>query len=95
MARRASRKASTQGAVLISRTVLCSMSGISERQLLIWENEDLLSPAAGPAAATQDNPLYDISAVKRVALIRSLSEELEVNLPGIGVILHLLDRIGR
>jgi hypothetical protein len=30
-----------------------------------------------------------------VRLIRTLADELEVNLPGIEVILHLLDQMGR
>jgi DNA-binding transcriptional MerR regulator len=38
-------------------------------------------------------PLYDASALKRARVIRTLAEELEVNLPGIGVILNLLDQM--
>ncbi len=39
--------------------------------------------------------LYDEDALRRVRVIRTLAEELEVNIPGIGVILHLLDQMGR
>jgi DNA-binding transcriptional MerR regulator len=39
--------------------------------------------------------LYDRDALRRVRVIRTLGEELEVNLPGISVILNLLDQISR
>ena len=40
-------------------------------------------------------PLYDRGALRRVRVIRTLAEELDVNLPGIDVILHLLDQMAR
>jgi DNA-binding transcriptional MerR regulator len=81
--------------VLISRTVLCTAGGISERQLAIWEREELIAPARVSQIAGRAEPLYEPSAVHRVRVIRTLAEELEVNLPGIDVILHLLDQMGR
>ena len=39
--------------------------------------------------------LYDRDALRRVRVIRTLAEDLEVNIPGIGVILHLLDQMER
>jgi DNA-binding transcriptional MerR regulator len=97
MARRSSttvRRHSQRGEmVLLSRTVLCSVTGISERQLSVWEHEDLIAPVRMTNVEGRDEPLYDRDALHRVRVIRSLAEELEVNLPGIGVILHLLDRI--
>jgi len=66
------------------------MIGISERQLTVWEQEEFLAPASRNDI---DGILYDRTALKRARIIRTLSEELEVNLPGIGVILHLLDQL--
>ena len=47
------------------------------------------------ALAGRTEPLYDASTLQRARLIRTLAEELEVNLPGIDVILHLLDQMSR
>jgi DNA-binding transcriptional MerR regulator len=95
MARRTSnsmRRSSRGGRVLLSRTVLCTVTGASERQLAVWEHEDLITPARIEEIDGQSEPLYDRAALERIRIIRTLAEELEVNLPGIGVILHLLDR---
>jgi DNA-binding transcriptional MerR regulator len=81
--------------VLISRGAFCTMIGVSERQLAVWEHEELLTPAQVLESAGQPQPLYDRSALERARVIRTLEQELEVNLPGIGIILHLLDRLGR
>jgi DNA-binding transcriptional MerR regulator len=91
--RRKRRRRNSQQTVLLSRTVLCTLSGISERQLSLWEHEDLLAPAQMIKVGGKVEPLYDRESVRRVRVIRSLEEELEVNLPGIGVILHLLDQM--
>ncbi len=81
--------------VLVSRSAFCAMCGISERQLALWEQEDLLAPVRIEQSGTRAEPLYDRSALRRARVIRTLDEELEVNLPGIGVILNLLDRLQR
>jgi DNA-binding transcriptional MerR regulator len=70
------------------------MTGVSERQLLLWEHEDLIEPVTQPSTeGVAREPLYDAAALRRVRLIRTLAEDLEVNLAGIDVILHLLDQI--
>jgi DNA-binding transcriptional MerR regulator len=79
----------------VSRTALCSLSGISERELILWEREELIVPVTMTRLAGRTEPLYDASTLQRARLIRTLAEELEVNLPGIDVILHLLDQMGR
>ena len=87
------RRRSARGeVVLVSRSAFCAMCGISERQLALWEQEDLLAPVRIEQSA---EPLYDRVALRRARVIRTLDEELEVNLPGIGVILNLLDRLQR
>jgi len=80
------------GRVLISRSAFCTMIGITERQLSVWEHEELLVPSRLLASAGKAQPLYDRSALERARLIRTLEQDLEVNLPGIDIILHLLDR---
>jgi len=96
MARRTSSKNSTRGkAVLMSRSVFCTIGGISERELASWEREDLITPARIERVEGRLEALYDREALHRVRVIRTLAEELEVNIPGIGVILHLLDQMER
>ncbi|MGD0119926.1 MAG: chaperone modulator CbpM [Candidatus Binatus sp.] len=97
MARRRTRsRSSTRGeVVLMSRSVFCSISGVSERELASWEREDLVAPVRVEQVRGQLEALYDEDALRRVRVIRTLGEELEVNIPGIGVILHLLDQMSR
>ncbi len=96
MARRTQSKSSTRGqVVLMSRSVFCTIGGISERELASWEREDLIAPVRVEHGRGRVEALYDRDALRRVRVIRTLGEELEVNLPGIGVILHLLDQMGR
>ncbi|MGH7924930.1 MAG: chaperone modulator CbpM [Candidatus Binatus sp.] len=94
MARRTSSRSSTSGEViLMSRSVFCAIGGISERELASWEREDLIAPARIEQVRGHSEALYDREALRRVRVIRTLAEELEVNLPGIEVILHLLDQM--
>ena len=96
MARRTQSRSSTRGeVVLMSRSVFCTIGGISERELASWEREDLIAPVRVEHERGRVEALYDRDALRRVRVIRTLGEELEVNLPGIGVILHLLDQMGR
>jgi DNA-binding transcriptional MerR regulator len=93
MARRTQSRSSTRGeVVLMSRSVFCT---IGERELASWEREDLIAPVRVEHGRGRVEALYDRDALRRVRVIRTLGEELEVNLPGIGVILHLLDQMGR
>ena len=96
MARRTTRtrtSRSSRRVTLVSRRALCFLSGISERQLEIWEREEFIRPAT--VADKDAEPLYDREALRRARVIRTLQEELEVNLPGIDVILNLLEQFPR
>lgn len=97
MARRSGspKKRSSGGKSLYSRRALCSICRISEHQLILWEQEELLVPAAVEESRGHSEPLYDDSVLERIRLIRTLEEDLEVNLPGIGIILNLLQRMPR
>ena len=79
--------------ILISRTAFRMIAGISDAELAVWEREQFIVPV--DQANTLGEPLYDRSALRRARLIRTLAEELDVNLPGIEVILHLLDQMAR
>ncbi len=89
------RKNSRQrsGAVLYSRSVLCGLCGVTEHELALWESEDLIAPARLLERGHQFEALYDAAALRRIRLIRTLADELEVNLPGISIILHLLEQM--
>jgi len=89
-ARRTERKATAT--TLVSRTAFRVLAGISEAELTLWEREEFIVPIS---RSDRDEVLYDTSALRRARLIRTLTEELEVNLPGIEVILHLLDQLRR
>jgi DNA-binding transcriptional MerR regulator len=80
---------------LVTRSALCVLSGISERRLAVWEREELIVPAIVNGADSDDESLYDRDALRRARVIRTLEEELDVNLPGIGVILNLLEQFPR
>ena len=96
MARRTSSRSASRGkVVLMSRSVFCSIGGISERELASWEREDLIAPVRVERVRGRVERSYDRDALRRVRVIRTLAEELEVNIPGIGVILHLLDQMER
>ncbi|MGC1677581.1 MAG: MerR family transcriptional regulator [Candidatus Binataceae bacterium] len=97
MARRhssSSRRPRRGGPILVTREVFCVMTGVSDRQLAVWEHEEFIAPAQVTRTGHAVERLYDRAALERVRVIRTLSEELEVNIPGIGVILHLLDQLG-
>jgi chaperone modulatory protein CbpM len=81
--------------LLLGRAAFCSITGISRQQLLLWEHESLIMPAGYDETGDSREPLYDESMLRRARLIRTLAEDLEVNLPGIDVILNLLDQLGR
>jgi len=89
--KRSERKPSSR--VLMSRNAFRMIAGISDAELAVWEREQFILPI--DRSDSLGEPLYDRSALRRVRLIRTLADELEVNLPGIEVILHLLDQIGR
>ncbi|HZO82780.1 MAG TPA: chaperone modulator CbpM [Candidatus Binataceae bacterium] len=86
------RRASA-GATLVSREAFCVLTGVSSRELALWEHEDLIVPARVVERDGRRESLYGREALRRARLIRTLADELEVNLPGIGIILNLLDQM--
>jgi DNA-binding transcriptional MerR regulator len=95
MARRPSKRSERRSSrtTLVSRTAFRVLAGITDAELTLWEREEFIVPV--PREDTVGEPLYDSSALRRARLIRTLAEDLEVNLPGIEVILHLLDQMAR
>lgn len=78
----------------LSRTVLCRLGGITEDQLSLWEFEEFITPATMLEIDGRRERVYDAATLRRIRTIKALAEDLGVNLPGIGVILQLLDRMG-
>ena len=76
-----------------SREALLTLGGITENQLRLWEFEDMLSHSAVLEIEGHRVPVYNQATLRRIRTIRSLGEDLGINLPGIGVILHLLDQL--
>jgi DNA-binding transcriptional MerR regulator len=95
MADRSSKRVERKTArtVLVSRTAFRVLAGVTDAELSLWEREQFIVPVDRTDRIGE--PLYDSSALRRARLIRTLGEELDVNLPGIEVILHLLDQMGR
>jgi len=80
-------------AAYLTRDALRAFAGITDDQLRVWEFEDLISHSAIIEIEGSREPVYTQSTLRRIRTIRSLGEDLGVNLPGIGVILHLLDQM--
>ena len=79
MARRRtqSRSAARGEIVLMSRSVFCSISGVSERELASWEHEDLIAPVRIEEVHGRLEALYDRDALRRVRVIRKLPKVVE------------------
>jgi DNA-binding transcriptional MerR regulator len=81
------------GVAYLSRSVLCQLGGVTEHQLAVWEYEEFIAPSAILEVGGHRERVYDNSALRRIRTIRALAEDLGVNVPGIGVVLHLLDQL--
>lgn len=79
-------------AAYLTRDALRTIAGITDDQLRVWEFEELITHSAMMEIEGHREPVYTQSTLRRIRTIRSLGEDLGVNLPGIGVILHLLDQ---
>ena len=93
--RGSSRRRTFAAGALVSRDAFRVLSGVSERELAIWERENLLAPAQVVEHNGRREPLYAPQTLRRARIIRTLAGDLEVNLPGIDIILNLLDRMNR
>jgi DNA-binding transcriptional MerR regulator len=83
----------TNKAAYLTRDALRAFAGITDDQLRVWEFEELITHSAMMEIEGHREPVYTQSTLRRIRTIRSLGEDLGVNLPGIGVILHLLDQM--
>ena len=84
-----------KGKVVFCRRALLTLGKVSARKLELWEREELIAPMGVTEYDGRPEPLYDHRAVARIRVIRTLEQELGVNLPGIAIALHLLDRFAR
>jgi DNA-binding transcriptional MerR regulator len=76
----------------LTSDALRALGGITDDQLRLWEFEELITHSAMIEIDGRRVPVYSQSTLRRIRTIRSLGEDLGINLPGIGVILQLLDR---
>src|SRR5258708_38652294 len=96
MARRTSTRSSTRGeVVLMSRSVFRSIAGISERELLSWEREDLIAPVRIDRARGQHEALYDRDALRRGGGGGPLPARPPGGIPGGGGVLCPLGQMER
>ncbi len=93
--RKSTGKASNPQIRFYTRSVVCGLCDVTEHELALWESEELIAPARLLEHGHSFEPLYDEAALRRIRLIRTLADDLEVNVPGISVILNLLDQIAR
>jgi DNA-binding transcriptional MerR regulator len=77
----------------LSREALRALGGITDEQLRVWEFEELITHTTVIEVEGRREPVYTQATLRRIRTIRSLGEDLGINLPGIGVILHLLDQM--
>ncbi len=87
-----SRTRRTRETSYLSREALRALGGISDDQLRLWEFEELITHSTMLEVEGRRVPVYTEATLRRIRTIRSLGEDLGINLPGIGVILHLLDQ---
>ncbi len=91
--RASSRSRKPEQVPYLSREALLTLGGISESQLRLWEFEDIVSHTAIIEVEGRQVSVYSQTTLRRIKTIRALGEDLGINLPGIGVILHLLDQL--
>ena len=91
--RAVSRSRRRTQAPYLSRDALRALGGITDDQLRLWEFEELIEHSAMLEIEGRREPVYNQATLRRIRTIRSLGEDLGINLPGIGVILHLLDQM--
>ena|SRR5271166_3738126 len=89
----ASRPRRSRETSYLSREALRTLGGISDDQLRLWEFEELITHSTMLEVEGRREPVYAEATLRRIRTIRSLGEDLGINLPGIGVILHLLDQL--
>ena len=77
----------------LTREALRALAHITEDQLRVWEFEELITHSTMVEIEGHREPVYSQATLQRIRTIVSLSEDLGVNLSGIGVILHLLDQM--
>jgi DNA-binding transcriptional MerR regulator len=88
-----SRSRVRKQAAYLTRDALRTLGGITDDQLRVWEFEEFIEHSTMLEVEGHCEPVYNQATLRRIRIIRSLGEDLGINLPGIGVILHLLDQM--
>ena len=74
--------------MIISVTEFLSQLRIDVRTLEFWIEEEWLVPAQ-----SEGQPAFSTVDLARAQLIRDLTEDLGVNVEGVGIVLHLVDQM--
>jgi chaperone modulatory protein CbpM len=74
--------------MMISKQEFLVRAGLDQGTLETWIAEEWLIPTPTP-----DEPAFTDADLARAALIRDLKHDMDVNDPGIGVILNLVDQV--
>lgn len=74
--------------MMITREEFLLRASLDQATLEAWVAEEWLLPGG-----TTEVPAFTDADIARAALIRDLKRDLDVNDPGIGVILSLLDQV--
>jgi chaperone modulatory protein CbpM len=74
--------------MMISKQEFLLQARLDRDTLEAWIEEEWLVPSSAP-----DEPAFTEADLARAALIRDLKNDMDVNDPGIGVILSLVDQV--
>lgn len=72
-------------------TELCHATNVAEEHVMAWVNEGILNPTGH----SPDDWRFSGNSLRRALQALRLSRDLEINTPGVAMVLDLLDEITR
>ncbi|OGV76952.1 MAG: MerR family transcriptional regulator [Methylotenera sp. RIFCSPLOWO2_02_FULL_45_14] len=72
-------------------TELCHATNAEEEHVIAWVHEGILNPAGN----SPDDWRFSEDSLRRAGQALRLSRDLEINTPGVAMVLELLDEITR
>lgn len=74
--------------MIYKRTEFLQQTGLDDNTLEFWLSEEWIIPAQA-----DEDIAFSEADLARAKLIRELANDMGINQPGIGVVLHLLDQV--
>ena len=74
--------------MIYKRTEFLQQTGLDDNTLELWLTEEWIIPAQA-----DEDIAFSEADLARAKLIRELANDMGINQPGIGVVLHLLDQV--